>query len=61
MFSYRAFVKQLRHVDKIADRSHAWVFIGYAEGAKAYHILDPIARQVCLVCDVMFDEAHGWD
>jgi hypothetical protein len=57
----RAFVKQLGHVDKLADRSRVWVFIGYAEGAKAYRILDPAARQVCTACDVVFDEARGWD
>jgi hypothetical protein len=54
-------VKQLGHVDKLADRSRAGVFIGYAEGAKAYRILDPAARQVCTACDVVFDEACGWD
>jgi hypothetical protein len=36
-------LKQLGHVDKLADRSHAEVFIGYAEGARAYRILDPAA------------------
>jgi hypothetical protein len=61
VFGCRAFVKQLGHVDKLADRSRAGVFIGYAEGAKAYHILNPVARQVCTTRDVMFDEAHGWD
>jgi hypothetical protein len=60
VFGCRAFVKQLSHVDKLADRSHAGVFIGYAEGAKAYRILDPAAQQVCTVRDVVFDEAHGW-
>jgi hypothetical protein len=61
VFDFRAFVKQLRHIDKLADRSRAGVFIGYAEGAKAYRILDPVAWKVCSACDVMFDEAHGWD
>jgi hypothetical protein len=37
-------VKQLSHIDKLTDRSRAEVFIGYAEGAKAYRILDPVAR-----------------
>jgi hypothetical protein len=54
-------VKQLRHVDKLANRSRVGVFIGYMEGAKAYHILDPVARQVCSARDVMFNEVHGWD
>jgi hypothetical protein len=44
VFGYRAFVKQLRHVNKLADRSRAGVFIGYVEGVKVYHILDPVAR-----------------
>jgi hypothetical protein len=44
VFSYRAFVKQLSHVDKLVDRSHTGVFISYAAGAKAYRILDPVAR-----------------
>jgi hypothetical protein len=61
VFSCRAFVKQLSHVDKLTDRSRAEVFIGYAEGAKAYRIIDPVARQVCMTCDVVFDDVHGWD
>jgi hypothetical protein len=61
VFGCRAFVKQLGHVDNLTDRRHAGVFISYAEGAKAYHILDPVARQVCTARDVVFDEAHGWD
>jgi hypothetical protein len=50
VFGCRAFVKQLGHVDKLVDRSHVGVFIGYIKGAKAYHILDPAARQVCTAC-----------
>jgi hypothetical protein len=61
VFGCQAFVKQLSHVNKLTDPSHAEVSIGYAEGAKVYRILDSTARQVCMVCDVMFDEARGWD
>jgi hypothetical protein len=61
VFDCRAFVKQLGHVDKLIDRSRVGVFIGYAEGAKAYRILDPAALQVCTTRNVVFDEAHGWD
>jgi hypothetical protein len=61
VFGCRVFVKQLSHVDKLTDRSHAGVFIGYAEGAKVYRILNPVARQVCRACVVLFDEVHGWD
>jgi hypothetical protein len=61
VFSCRAFVKQLGHVDKLTDQSRVGVFIIYTEGAKAYRILNPAARQVCTARDVVFDEAHGWD
>jgi hypothetical protein len=61
VFGCRTFVKQLGHVDKLADRSCTRVFIGYTEGAKAYRILDPTARQVCTARDIVFDEARGWD
>jgi hypothetical protein len=61
VFSCRAFVKQLGHVDKLTDQSRVGVFIIYTEGAKAYRILNPAARQVCTARDVVFDEAHGRD
>jgi hypothetical protein len=35
------------------------VFIGYAEGVKAYHILDPVTQHVRTARDVIFDEGHG--
>jgi hypothetical protein len=44
VFDCRAFVKQLGHIDKLTDRSRARVFIGYADGAKVYHILDLAAQ-----------------
>jgi hypothetical protein len=44
LFGCRAFAKQLGHIDKLADWSRVGVFIGYAEGAKAYRILDPVVR-----------------
>jgi hypothetical protein len=36
------------------------VFIGYAEGSKAYRILDPGTQRVCTTRDVVFDEGQGW-
>jgi hypothetical protein len=36
------------------------VFIGYAEGSKAYRILDPGTQRVRTTRDVMFDEGRGW-
>jgi hypothetical protein len=61
VFGCQVFVKQLGHIDKLADHSHVRVFIGYAEGAKAYRILHPVARQVCSTRDVVFNEAHNLD
>jgi hypothetical protein len=40
-FGCLAFAKELGHVSKLDDRSTPGVFIGYAEGSKAYRILDP--------------------
>jgi hypothetical protein len=54
-------MKQLGHIDKLTDQSRVEVFIGYVEGAKAYCILDPVARKVCTTCDVVFDEPYDWD
>jgi hypothetical protein len=36
------------------------VFIGYAEGSKAYRILDPRTQRVCTTRDVVFDEGREW-
>jgi hypothetical protein len=34
------------------------VFIGYAEGSKAYRILDPETQRVRTMCDVVFNEGE---
>jgi hypothetical protein len=52
--------KELGHIGKLDDRSTSGVFIGYAEGSKAYHILDPGTQRVRTTCDVVFDEGRGW-
>jgi hypothetical protein len=41
-------------------RSIPRVFIGYAEGSKAYRILDPGTQHVHTTRDVVFDERRGW-
>jgi hypothetical protein len=41
VFSCLAFGKELGHISKLDNRSTPGVFIGYAEGSKAYRILDP--------------------
>jgi hypothetical protein len=45
---------------KLDDRSTTEVFIGYAEGSKAYRILDPGTQRVRMMRDVVFDEGRGW-
>jgi hypothetical protein len=36
----------LAQLRKLDDRDKPSVFIGYAEGAKAYRILDPVTQRV---------------
>jgi hypothetical protein len=56
VFGCLAFTKELRHIVKLNDRSTPGVFIGYAEGSKAYCILDPRTQRARTACDVVFDE-----
>ena len=60
VFGCLAFAKELGHIGKLDDRSTPGVFIGYAEGSKAYHILDPKTQRVRMARDVVFDEGRGW-
>jgi hypothetical protein len=60
VFGCLAFTKELGHIGKLDDRSTPGVFIGYAEGSKAYHILDPGTLRVRTARDVVFDEGRGW-
>jgi hypothetical protein len=44
MFGCTAHVKKLGPgLHKLADRSTPSIFVGYEEGAKAYHVYDPSA------------------
>ena len=56
VFGCLAFAKELGHIGKLDDRSTPGVFIGYAEGSKAYRILDPETQCVRMARDVVFDE-----
>jgi hypothetical protein len=56
VFGCLAFAKELNHVGKLDNRSTLGVFIGYAEGVKAYRILDLVTQRVRISWDVMFDE-----
>jgi hypothetical protein len=60
VFGCLIFTKELGHIDKLDDRSTSGVFIGYTEGLRAYHILDPGTQRVHMVHDVVFDEGRGW-
>jgi hypothetical protein len=60
VFGCLTFGKELGHIGKLNDRSTLRVFIGYAEGSKAYRILDPGTQRVRTTCDVVFDEGRGW-
>jgi hypothetical protein len=60
VFGCLTFGKELGHIGKLDDRSTTGVFIGYAEGSKAYRILDPAIQRVRTTRDVVFDEGRGW-
>ena len=44
---------------KLDDHNKPNVFIGYAEGAKAYRVLNLVSQRVRVVRDVVFDEGCG--
>jgi transposase InsO family protein len=56
VFGCLAFTKEVGHIGKLDDRSTPVVFIDYAEGSKAYHILDPGTQRVRMMLDVVIDE-----
>jgi hypothetical protein len=56
-----AYIKELNVISKLSDRSTLVMFIGYAEGVKEYHILNPVTQRVCTTWDAIFDEGRGWD
>jgi hypothetical protein len=58
-FGYLTFTKDLTQLKKLDDRSHPRVFIGYADGTKAYRVLDPATQRVRVSRDVIFDESAG--
>jgi hypothetical protein len=60
VFGCLAFGKELGHIGKLDDSSTPGVFIGYAEGSKAYRILDPGTQRVRTTHNVVFDEGRGW-
>ena len=61
MFGCIAYTKDLLQLKKLDNRSCPGIFIGYADGAKAYRVLDPETQSVRVSRDVVFDESRGWD
>jgi hypothetical protein len=51
-----AYTKDLTQLRKLDDRSHPGIFIGYANGTKAYRVFDPATQRVRVPHDVVFDE-----
>ena len=43
---------------KLDDRSRPGVFIGFADGAKAYRVYDPVSQHVLVSRDVVFDDTR---
>jgi hypothetical protein len=60
VFGCLMFGKELGHIGKLDDRSTPGVFISYAEGSKAYRILDSGTQRVHMTRDVVFDEGRRW-
>ena len=48
------------HLNKLEDRSHPMVFIGYELGTKGYKCFDPINFKVIISRDVIFEEGEKW-
>jgi hypothetical protein len=44
------------HLKKIDDRGTPAVFIGYKQGAKAWHFYNTVSRRVVVSQDAVFDE-----
>ena len=46
---------------KLEDRSTPMVFLGYAEGTKAYRLYDPRGHKVLVSRDIVFDKEAAGD
>jgi hypothetical protein len=58
-FGCVTYTKDLGQLRKLDDCGKSGVFISYAEGAKAYRILDPMTQRVRVSRDVIFDEGRS--
>ena len=53
--------KTTPNLTKLEGRSTPMVFLGYAEGTKAYWLYDPRGDKVLVSRDIVFDEKAAWD
>lgn len=60
VFGCVGFVKKLRGLSKLSDRSEAMVYLGVEEGTKGYRLYNPRSRRIVIVRDVVFDESKSW-
>ena len=58
-FGCVAYTKEWNQLGKLNDRDKPGVFIEYAEGVKASHILDTVTHRVKVARDIVFDEGRG--
>ena len=61
VFGCVAYTHDLGQLRKLDDRGVPGIFIGYAEGTKAYRVFDPTSGRVKTSRDVIFDERCGWN
>ena len=56
-FGYIGHVRKTKpNLTKLEDRGRPMVFLGYAEGTKAYRLYDPCGNKVLVSRNIMFDE-----
>lgn len=48
-------------VKKLNDRTTAMIFVGYEDGAKAYHIYNPRTKWLYVIRDMVFEEDRRWN
>lgn len=46
--------------DKIDPKGKKYLFVGYTEESKGYHLLDPHSIKLIVFRDVIFDESTKW-
>ena len=61
-FGCIGYVRKMKPIlTKLENRSTPMVFLGYAEGTKAYRLYDPCGDKVLVSRNVMFNEKAAWD